>query len=42
MYEKLKAALTEAENTKLEAYDEFYKRQKAEKDLNEAMWRVRT
>ncbi|WOK94871.1 hypothetical protein Cni_G03576 [Canna indica] len=41
MHERLEAAFSEAENSRREAYEEFYKRQKAEKDLNEAMRKVR-
>ncbi|XP_042391233.1 U-box domain-containing protein 33-like [Zingiber officinale] len=39
--EKLQTALDEAESFTREAYEEFYKRQKAEKDLNEAIQKVK-
>lgn len=42
MYKKLQAAISEVENSKREAHEEFYKRQKAEKDLAEAMRKVRS
>ncbi|XP_042442040.1 U-box domain-containing protein 33-like [Zingiber officinale] len=41
VYKKLQAAISEVENSKREAYEEFYKRQKAEKDLAEAMRKVK-
>ncbi|XP_074563107.1 U-box domain-containing protein 33-like isoform X1 [Curcuma longa] len=41
LYEKLQTALGEAESSTREAYEEFYKRQKAEKDLNEAIQKVK-
>ncbi|URE21529.1 Ubox [Musa troglodytarum] len=40
MYERLQAALNEADNTKREAYEELHKRQMAEKDLSEAARKV--
>ncbi|XP_018684785.2 U-box domain-containing protein 33 isoform X1 [Musa acuminata AAA Group] len=40
MYERLEAALKEADNTKREAYEELHKRQIAEKDLSEAARKV--
>ncbi|XP_008778858.2 U-box domain-containing protein 33-like isoform X1 [Phoenix dactylifera] len=40
-YEKLQLALMEAENLKCEAYEEYWKRQKAERDLFEATRRVK-
>lgn len=41
MHQRLQSALGEAENSRHEAYEEFHKRQKAEKDLNEAMRKVK-
>ncbi|RWV91655.1 hypothetical protein GW17_00046047 [Ensete ventricosum] len=42
MYERLQAALSEAKDSKREAYEEFLKRQKAEKRLNDTMQKVRS
>ncbi|URD93090.1 U-box domain-containing protein [Musa troglodytarum] len=41
MYKRLRAALSEAKDSKREAYEEVFKRQKAEKSLNDSMQKVR-
>ncbi|WOL18955.1 hypothetical protein Cni_G27752 [Canna indica] len=41
VHERLKAALNKPEKSRCEANEELYKCQKAEKDLNEAIWKVK-
>lgn len=42
MHKRLQAALSEAKDSKREASEEFFKRQKAEKSLNDSMQKVRS
>lgn len=41
MHKRLQAALSEAKDSKREAYEELFKRQKVEKNFNNSMQKVR-